>query len=334
MKNLLLIPSQRFDIPPLSKPPIESNLKLPNLFTLPPSSLLQNIFNQSHQTFPTLLPPPSQKSIFPIPKFSIPIPSLAKIETSIPNYHDFSFHSLNELSERIKQEVKYEEGIPIIKKEEQVINCKLEEEKDVKQEYQEENTNFSSLINKKINKDKVAKEYKYKKSTQNRIKNLPGLIIQRVRSSIKLYLNLKNPAEHGGFSRIQYVEMFLKDLNRMEKDRFMIFLEQYEKRWKTWNSILTFLSKDQEYGLIILDIIAKFLSDSGKEDFEEWLRSGKMCEKSKATILETKDLLAYKFSQIFKNPGVLQESFSGTRLLKKQKTDLQQIEKHSESIDS
>jgi len=308
MKNLLLFSSQKFDIPPLSKLPIEQNLKLPNLLRLPPSSLLQNIFHHR-----TLLPPPSQTQIqiFPIPKFT--------------NLNETPFIP-------IFQETKCEETL-LVKKEEPAddsrVSCKLEDgeikTRDVKQEYKQDNS--LTFPQKNTHNRKEEEKSQEKKSTQNRIKNLPGLIIQRVRSSIKICLNIEDPTKKG-FTRVQYVEKFLKDMNRMEKDSFLIFLEQYEKRWKTWHSILTFLDKNQEFGLVILDIIAMFLSDPGKQDFEEWLKSGKMCEKSKATILETKDLLAFKFSQIFKNPGVLQEPFSGTRSLKKQKTELE-IHKNS-----
>jgi len=310
MKNLLLFPSQKFDIPPLSKLPTEQNLKLPNLLRLPPSSFLQNIFYHR-----TLLPPPSQTQIeiFPIPKFTTINETLLPMNRPLTNHDSFN--------ERIKQEVKCEDALKVKTEEPLDVSCKLEEviarKTDIKQEYKEDNP----LTNKEEEKSQ------YKKSAQNRIKNLPGLIIQRVRSTIKICLSIENPTERG-YTRVLYVEKFLRDMNRKEKDRFLTFLEQYEKRWKTWHSILTFLNRSQEFGLIILEIIAMFLSDPGKQDFEEWLKSGKMCEKSKATILETKDLLAFKFSQIFKNPAVLQESFSGTRLLKKQKTELH-IHKYS-----
>lgn len=339
MKNIVLPFPLHLTRPPLSAIQLPSNFHFAIPYSVPPFS--QNINSdppdlQHCQGMHVVLPHFLGQNIYPIPKFSI---------SEIPqNYWQTSNHDQSSSEsllpqDRIKQEIKHEDcpvhSPDIIKKEEptessqnQQSFCKIEEDHGLKLEIKEDKTEpkFSSHRKTRsqagtlvVEQEKL-KDIGYRRCTQNRIKNLPGLIIQRVRSSIKMYLNLKTPIQNVA-SRIQYAEKFLKDMNRMEKDGFLSYLEQYEKRWKTWNSILAFLKRDQKYGLIILDVIAEFLSESGKEDFDEWLRSGKMCEKSKATIIEMKDKLAYKYSQIFINPAVLQESFTGNRLYKKQKIE-------------
>jgi len=345
MKNIVLPPPFHLTIPPLSACQLPLNLHLTIPYSVPPFSKHINSDPPDLSQAPqVVLPHIFGQNIFPIPKFSIPEISQNYWQTT---NHDQSLNDSPSSPNKIKQEIKHEDcpakDSEIIKKEEIVESsqnqsfCKIEEEDHglkfeikenlVEPKFSSQMTNHRktrSQIGTLVEEQEKLKDYGYRRSTQNRIKNLPGLIIQRVRSSIKMYLNLKTPIQKVS-SRIQYVEKFFKDMNRMEKDGFLSYLEKYEKRWKTWNSILTFLKRDEKYGIIILDAIADFLSESGKEDFDEWLRSGKMCEKSKATILEMKDKLAYKYSQIFTNPTVLQESFTGNRLFKKQK-----IEKQSE----
>jgi len=140
-----------------------------------------------------------------------------------------------------------------------------------------------------------------KKKAQNRIKNIPGLVVQRVRSSIKNYYTL-NPKIDKHERRLGYVHKVLSNLNKSDKERLLAFLEAYLKNWKTWNTIQKYLHSDLKYGGILLDVVLEFFGDEGKEDFDDWLTGGKMGEKSKAAVTELKDRIRTKFSVILSKP--------------------------------
>jgi hypothetical protein len=136
-----------------------------------------------------------------------------------------------------------------------------------------------------------------KKKAQNRIKNIPGLIVQRVRSSIKNYLSL-NPKLDKHERRLGYVDKVLVNVNKNDRDRLLAFLEGYQKNWKTWNTIQNFLKTNTKYGAILLDVVLQFFGPEGNDDFNEWLTSGKMGQKSKIAVTEMKDKIGAKFSKI------------------------------------
>jgi len=136
-----------------------------------------------------------------------------------------------------------------------------------------------------------------KKKAQNRIKNIPGLIVQRVRSSIKNYLSL-NPKLDKHERRLGYVDKVLVNVNKNDRDRLLAFLEGYQKNWKTWNTIQNFLKTNTKYGAILLDVVLQFFGPDGNDDFNEWLTSGKMGQKSKIAVTEMKDKIGAKFSKI------------------------------------
>ena len=136
-----------------------------------------------------------------------------------------------------------------------------------------------------------------KKKAQNRIKNIPGLIVQRVRSSIKNYLSL-NPKLDKQERRLGYVDKVLVNVNKNDRDRLLAFLEGYQKNWKTWNTIQNFLKTNTKYGAILLDVVLQFFGPDGNDDFNEWLTSGKMGQKSKVAVTEMKDKIGAKFSKI------------------------------------
>jgi hypothetical protein len=151
------------------------------------------------------------------------------------------------------------------------------------------------------NQDKNGKKEKEKKvpkkKAQNRIKNIPGLVMQRVRSSIKGYFTL-SPKLEKQEKRLVYVDKVLSTLNKSDKEKLLTFLEGYQKNWKTWNTIQNFLQTNPKYGGILLDVVLGFFGQDGLEDFNDWLTSGKMGEKSKAAVTEMKDRIGTKFSKI------------------------------------
>jgi len=130
---------------------------------------------------------------------------------------------------------------------------------------------------------------------------VPGLVLQRVRSSIKNYYSL-NPKLSKSERRLGYVEKVLTNLNKSDKDRLLNFLDGYMKNWKTWNTIQKFLHTDLKYGGILLDVVLEFFGEEGKLDFEDWLVSGKMGEKSKAAVTDLKERIRVKFSKILSKP--------------------------------
>jgi len=192
------------------------------------------------------------------------------------------------------------------KKPEPPLVVKRESEPIVKKEEAEETTQPStgSATSQKT-PEKTGKPEKVKKvpkkKAQNRIKNIPGLVVQRVRSSIKNYYTL-NPKIDKHERRLGYVHKVLSNLNKSDKERLLAFLEAYLKNWKTWNTIQKYLHSDLKYGGILLDVVLEFFGDEGKEDFDDWLTGGKMGEKSKAAVTELKDRIRTKFSVILSKP--------------------------------
>ena len=181
------------------------------------------------------------------------------------------------------------------------VQCKCEAE-----------TNDNSLIVKKEEEEtpkeptEVAKKRKRnskldespKKKAQNRIKNFPGLVVQRVKSSIKTFRSLKPQEAEKLESRFQYIAKWLNTMTKSEINAFLSFLDVYEKKWKTWNTIQNFLNRDRKFGRILLDIVDEFFGEGGKEDFVDWLKSGKMGEKSKDTVMSMKEHIGNKFKLI------------------------------------
>jgi hypothetical protein len=155
-----------------------------------------------------------------------------------------------------------------------------------------------------VNEEQTIKkpESSSKKKPQNRIKNIPGLVVQRVRSSIKTYY-AQNPGLNRQESRLNYVGKVLSGLNKSDKERLIAFLDQYEKNWKTWNTIQKYLATNTKYGGILLDVVLEFFTDDGKEDFNDWLYSGKMKEKSRCAVQDMKFRIADKFEKLLREIG-------------------------------
>lgn len=136
-----------------------------------------------------------------------------------------------------------------------------------------------------------------KKKPQNRIKNIPGLIVQRVRSSIKTFF-AQEPSVGFADRRLAYVSRTLGHLNKSERETLLTFLEGYEKSWKTWNTIQKYLRGNRRYGNMLHDAVIEFFGEDGKQDFEEWLTAGKMCPKTKQAVIEMKDKIYRKYCHL------------------------------------
>jgi len=116
-------------------------------------------------------------------------------------------------------------------------------------------------------------------SKQNRMKNYAGLITQRLKT-------LLTTADKKFFRRI-FARLGI-ELSSNEKLEFLAFVNQYKKDWKTWATVSKYLSTDSKYGPIFKRIIVEFLSARSDEDFEDWLRVGKMNANSKMILRNDK----------------------------------------------
>ena len=249
-----------------------------------------------------------------LPPLADPWESLVKeeSETASTNNNNETFIKKEEALDDHGFNCKYEAD-SIIKEEEKEmrtvkIECKMEpmdfEEEEIKQKTKKE-LQKKPKVEKESDEEYVVKPKKSstkkkghkKQKAQNRIKNLPGLIMQRVKTLVKNYFssfNRQNTFE----PKPLFVHKILQDVNKLDQTRFSHFLDQYEKHWKTWKTIIEFLERNPRYGKVMLELVAEFLGPLGEEDFNEWLKNGKMCTKSILTIQDAKKLLASKFDAI------------------------------------
>lgn len=152
------------------------------------------------------------------------------------------------------------------------------------------------ITEKKLRKSKD--DYSPKKKAQNRIKNFPGLVVQRVKSTIKMYVSTKQQRGEVTNPRMSYVAKVVDSMEAGQKNQFISFIDKYQKNWKTWNTIQTFLNMDPKLGRILLSVVMEFFGEEGNEDFKDWITSGKMGEKSKDTVMSMKTHIANKFQLI------------------------------------
>lgn len=136
-----------------------------------------------------------------------------------------------------------------------------------------------------------------KKKPQNRIKNIPGLVVQRVRSSIKTFF-AQDPSTGLADKRLGYISKTLGTLNKSERENLLAFLEGYDKSWKTWNTIQIYMKKNIKCGAMLLDAVLEFFREDGRQDFQEWLTVGKMCDKTKLAVIEMKDKIYRKYCHL------------------------------------
>jgi hypothetical protein len=227
----------------------------------------------------------------------------------IKNHHTQS--STNEFITTVTSVMKKEEALPhnshvMAKKEENLMNNPV-----VKTKKEDNLINNHPIIPKKEEaldereirlsdeeeKTPLPQKPMPKKKAQNRIKNIPGLVVQRVRSSIKAYFTL-NPNLGKAEGRLAYIERTLGYLSKLDRERLLSFLEHYQKNWKTWNTIHKYLKTNPKYGGILLDVVLEFFAENGKDDFNDWLISGKMGEKSKTAVQEMKLKIGDKFEKL------------------------------------
>jgi len=120
-----------------------------------------------------------------------------------------------------------------------------------------------------------------KTKKQNKMKNFPGLILQRIKTLI-----LKDST---------FGQRFLGRFDVKFHKGIKNLLEKYQKEWKTWRSIKTYLAQDAKYGNYVYEAIFFFLADENKELYEEWINKGKMVDKNKPLAKERREWFAKRF---------------------------------------
>jgi len=158
----------------------------------------------------------------------------------------------------------------------------------------------SNIIDKKVPKEK---------SNQNPRKNLPGLVLQRIRATCMSYLGNKTKGlsvrEEG---RLKYVKDIFDQFNPEEIKTFQEYFMTMDKNSKTWKSTSDYIYGNKVFSHIIHMIIEKFLGEEGTIDFEDWLLTGKMTAQTKQVIRESKDWLIQKYKEVVKNRAACPEN--------------------------
>jgi len=127
-----------------------------------------------------------------------------------------------------------------------------------------------------------------RQTKQNKMKNYPGLITQRLKTK------LTNDGE--------FLTRILKFVNVQftpsKKQGFLQYVQEYCKDWKTWARVSAYLNRDPVFGPIFQKIILEFLTEKFEDDYEEWLVNGKMNEKSKELLRNSKSFFIQGFSSL------------------------------------
>jgi len=121
-----------------------------------------------------------------------------------------------------------------------------------------------------------SKKKENKKKPQNRMKNIPGLIVQRIKSLI----------QNNNLFWLETCNL----LSEEEKSEIKQFVNQFNKEDKTWKKIIKFISRNTKIGLKLIQIIVQFLKPENNYFLEEWLEKGKMNEKVKSILRNSNDI--------------------------------------------
>jgi len=139
------------------------------------------------------------------------------------------------------------------------------------------------------------------KHSQNPRKNLPGLVLQRIRTSCLAALENKNKSlSVADEIRLKYVKEIFEKLNKEEIEKFQEYFKLLNKNWKTWKKVHDYIHGNEAFSEIVQKIIEGFLAEEGTLDFNHWLTAGKMNQETKQVIERSKEWLVIKFKEVFK----------------------------------
>jgi len=177
-----------------------------------------------------------------------------------------------------------------------------------------------SKMKKGTNKSVIENEGKI---PQNRMKNIPGLIMQRIKTIIK--------------KDLLFWQEISKLWNQVEKDEIKQLMKGFNKEDKTWLKITRYLGRAPEIGLNLIKIIVSFLDPKNSQFLEEWLETGRMNGKIKNILKNPTDIetIKNKFQNIEKvlqsqkkknncdefNDDLSENEIYGTRSFKKIKIE-------------
>jgi len=161
-------------------------------------------------------------------------------------------------------------------------------------------TNTSTVQNASESDGLMEKWATKEKYTQNPRKNIPGLVLQRLRSSIFTLLDThRRTTNKRTNENLSYIQTILSAYNDHEIENFRSHLASYNKNWKTWKMIGEFVQEDKVFAKMLKEITEAFLGSEGSRDFEEWIEFGKMNSHTKEVIQKGRDWMTEKFAKIF-----------------------------------
>ncbi len=77
-----------------------------------------------------------------------------------------------------------------------------------------------------------------------------------------------------------------------EKEEFRTWANSYDKKWKTWATLKSFLASKQKFGVVFVNMIILFLSERFRKEYDEFITNGHMGK-------DTKNLLRRQDSKAF-----------------------------------
>lgn len=126
---------------------------------------------------------------------------------------------------------------------------------------------------------------------RNKWKNIPGHIIFAIKRGCK------RCKENPEGPQITSIKQKWDSLPQEHQSKFWTFIQKYNRCWKTWSSIIQFISQeaDEETTQILVDLISELLSSKHKESFETWLSQTKISDETKQSIKLGKKVFREEF---------------------------------------
>jgi len=146
------------------------------------------------------------------------------------------------------------------------------------------------------------------KVPQNPRKNLPGLVLQRVRSSCLGYFESRN--QRGlteKEARFNYIKKIMEKYTQSDLQKLKQYLGQYNKDWKTWKMVGRYLRGPGNSEKMLREIIQAFLEKEGVNDFSDWVQNGKMAKYTRNEIENGKGWIQDKFKELFEEDETKKE---------------------------
>jgi len=129
----------------------------------------------------------------------------------------------------------------------------------------------------------------------------PGMILGRVKSSVKDFLErYNNRLSESERMRFRYIhDIFVTGVlrNESEKKEFMAFLKTL-KSMQAFDSIEESFRSARPYAIILLKFVYSFLSQEGSIDLEDWFSHGRINGDNQAIIRDNKDWYKSEFLRI------------------------------------